>query len=365
MKSFIALCLLMISSVVGAQTIPPTADVPPGGRLTINRGVAEMRADVVGATKIWYAPSVSGKISIYGGSGTGFVTVPFIASLNDKVGLELPLDPSWATANTVFDAYITSNPPVLCAVPWTNPPPPVPPAFPTIPQRVTPLDLVGGQTTNSATMPCQGPTGAFSMLQYQGVFVGKFWTNAAGVIDFKFGNAALGGGAARVSISNAYNKVPGTFAVQDTASSWSAQTTPNISGNISGWEPLNLPCAGCSGGQHNNIAMITDGGKVEVTLNMGIYPNVGANLYIGVSLDGVMTPVLAGVWSKCANGLGGPTGTSSIFHQAVAICAGYPTEGPHVLQAMEMGTSGSSSGQLYSDQGGVTQLGGLTARWEW
>lgn len=340
------LSLILTTSAAVAQV----AAVAPGGRITYNPGVAEMRTDYVGGNTVYYAPYGPPFVSIF--NGTGFATLQFTSSLTDKIGPALQLDASWP-ANTIFDEYLITmdgTHVVPCAIPWSQPPG-LPPTSQT---RATLIDVLGGQLVNTTAATCKlSGSATYSLPQYQGSYVGKFYTTSTpGYVDFKFGNAATGGGPALVSISNAYNPVPGTFVVQDTNPGW-----PQLNG---AWEPLDLQCSGCAAGQKNTITAITEGRAIDASVSIGIYPGAGANLYVGIALLSAVYPY-NGIWSKCAAGPGGPAASSSIFHSATSLCGGYLPEGLVVLQAMELGTPGN--GTFYSNQG--PQLGAMIAHWMW
>lgn len=359
-RFFVAIISLVLFSEVHAQTLP----VPAGGRLTFSPLTSEMRVDFVGATKLYYSLSGLPWVSVLDSTLT-VQNKQFTSSPTDAIGLTLDasLNPANFPANTVFSAFTTLNGSALdlCLVPWSasivgasQPPGPA----------NTPIWVpYYGIPANPIAMTCLDQTATpVAMPAYQGRFLGLVLSGAVqGTFDMKFGNAALGGGGARIAIWNLENQAPLGSTVQDTASNWTPQAA--------GWENLNSICTGCIGGQHNNIMFVTGGGMVIADLNMGVYPSVGANIYVSIGYDGSWPPSVAnpivGPWSKCGNGVGGPTSSSSIFHDAPAHCQGYFTPGVHILQALEYGTSGTSSGQLYSDQNGQNQMGALIASWQW
>jgi hypothetical protein len=365
MRFFLTIATLLFSTLLSfAQTLP----VPAGGRLTFSNLTSEPRADIVGATKLYYSLSSSIWVAELN-SSLAVQNMQFTSSPTDTVGLTLDasLNPANFPPNTIFSAFTLLNGSALdlCLVPWSSSTagastPPGPAGTPAwVPYLGIPTNPVALTCFDSTATPVSLPAnqGHFHGLVLSGAVQGSF--------DLKFGNAALGGGGARISIWNLENDAPLGSVVQDTTSNWTPQA--------GAWENLNAICTGCVGGQHNNITFVTGGGFVSADLNMGVYPNVGANIYVGIGYD--LLPPTIGPWSKCGIGVGGPTSSSSIFHDAPSHCQGYFTPGLHILQAMEYGTAAyspsppctanCSSGQLYSDQNGQTQMGALSASWRW
>jgi hypothetical protein len=195
-----------------------------GGRLTLSSGVSVMKTDVAAATALYYAPSMSPFVQIY--NGTNIQPYNFTASVTDTVGLTLTLGSNWA-ANTLYDVFATINGgvPVLATVAWTS-------AGAGTSARATALALYFAMQTNATSATARiSNSSTITMAANQGTYLGTFLTNgSAGQIDFKFGSAAGGGGAATAGLWNMYNRALGAFVVMDTNSFWSPTS-------LSTWEP--------------------------------------------------------------------------------------------------------------------------------
>jgi hypothetical protein len=165
-------------------------------------------------TTIYYAPYIGNYVPIY--NGTTVVDYSFTASATDTVGQSLVLGSSWA-ANTLFDVYETlvTGTPTLCTVAWTN-----------STTRATALARYAGIRTNAATATCQVDNSTTTnMIQYQGTYLGSFYTNGStGTVDYIFGGSSSGGTAASLGVWNAYNRVVTSTNVTDSGTSYTYAT---------------------------------------------------------------------------------------------------------------------------------------------
>jgi len=197
----------------------PAAILAPQGRLTLTSGTPVMTSSATAAQTLYYAPYNGQNIPIY--NGTQQRPYQFTSGPTDTVGLSLALaaSASWA-ANTVYDVFValSGGVPVLGTGPaWSSA---------TARSAAGSIGLYDGLLVNSNASAMTLRTGAsttISVPQYQATYVGTILTNAstAGEIDFTFGTAASGGGAARLGVWNQYNRVDVATTVTDNGTAYS------------------------------------------------------------------------------------------------------------------------------------------------
>lgn len=244
----------------------------PGGRLTLASGVPVMTTDQAGATSIYYAPFAGKYVPIY--NGTSMQLYPFTASDSDTVGLSIALGTNWA-ANTIYDVFIglNSSTVTLCSGPaWTN-------SGAGTSARgsgagTTQLALFKGLQTNAVSITCRfNNTTTFTCAANQCTYVGSFITNGStGTIDFKFGSAASGGGAACLCVYNAYNQVSQRGTVQDSVSTYTYTTASYRQANASTGNQVNF-LVGLAGGSitvMNSAQVFNSTGGVLAAAGIGI-----------------------------------------------------------------------------------------------
>ena len=180
------------------------------GRITLTPGTPVMTSTVTAATAIYYSPYNGSFISIF--NGTNLASYQFTSSASDINGLGLTLGTSWA-ANTIYDVFATlsAGSPVLCTVAWSS-----------SSARATGLSIYNGLQTNGSSATCRtGNASTLTMAQYQGTYLGSFYTNGtAGQVDYNFGTSAATPSAASFGVYNYYNQVLVTTNIQDQGSGY-------------------------------------------------------------------------------------------------------------------------------------------------
>ena len=279
------------------------------GRLTVQPSTPVLTTTVAGSTALYYAPYIGNLVSIY--NGTNVTPVQFTSSATDTVGLTLNLGSNWA-ANSAFDVFVTLNAgsPTLCTVAWTN-----------ILTRATALALYNGLQTNGASVTCRNTNAStLTVAQYQGTYLGSFYTNGStGQIDYSFGGAASGGSIASFGVYNYYNQVLVSAQIQDNGSTYTYSSA--------------------------TIRQARASGNNEVAFMVGVSERAIQVSYTAA----VSTAATAGSYSNYGVGLDTTTAFSLPYNQcetvsaAVQICqasnAGYlrPAIGVHTLTANEQG----------------------------
>lgn len=220
---------LRFKVLVPSSLIPTITPSLPKGRLTLQSGVPVMLTSQSAKTSIFYAPYIGKTVPIYNGT----VTQDYIFTSNsaDLVGQTLALGSNWA-ANTIFDVFeaLQAGVPTLCTVAWASGS-----------ARATALALFDGLLTNATSATARkSNSSTFTLAANQGTYVGSFRTNGStGTVDFTFGSAASGGGAASFNVWNYYNRRLTMTTVEDNGASYTysanvgrqarASSTNNIS----------------------------------------------------------------------------------------------------------------------------------------
>lgn len=173
------------------------------GRLTLTSGTPVLTSSVTAATTLYFTPYNGSKIALYTGSVWEYLDFS-----------EVSLSLSGYAANTNFDIWGYNNGGTLAleATAWTNDT-----------TRATALALQNGVYVK---------TGATTR-RYLGTIR---TTGSTGQTEFSFGSSASGGGAAKLFVWNAQNRVRFSATVNDSTSSWtytsaSWRSTNNSTGN--------------------------------------------------------------------------------------------------------------------------------------
>jgi hypothetical protein len=315
LKKFL-ICFFLL---LGAATANAQAPLP-GGRLTNTSGVCAPTTDQTAKTSMFYAPcpGLGHYIPIY--DGTAMVARDFTSGPTDNVGLTLALGNNWP-AGTLHDAFVTMNgaSPALCTVPFASSG-----AGSSIPGVA--LAPYGGFMTNAAAIVCRTDNATtITVPANQGTYVGVFSTGAAGQVDLKFGQSAVGGGAACICIWNMNNRVEAGFSVEDSTLYWYAHTANTF-------EPLNAAAA--TGGLNNRITFVTRTASdpIEGHIVLVIGTAAGWNGQVGFALNATNNfhtkcPIISVGGGVALQQSGGNT------------CIVYPVPGLNYLQATEYATT--------------------------
>lgn len=288
-----------VSSLNG-QTGALVGYSPPQGRLTLTSGVAVPSASVAGAATVYYTPAVGSIVPVY--DGTHFVPTPF-AELSQTT-TDTTKSPAAVAASSLYDIFVWNDAGTIRATrgpAWTND---------TTRSAGTALVLVGGIYLNNAVIT-NGPAAQ------RGTYVGTIRSNASSTIDFIFGTAAAGGGAAFFYVWNLYNQAYFQTEVNDTTASWTYASATVRAANNSTSNRISFV---------SGLAINGFNGNYQDTLSVpGV---INAYGFFGVSLD---TTAALQKYSRVINNT--TTGALAAANSAVGV---FPAQiGAHFLQAVE------------------------------
>jgi hypothetical protein len=211
------------SPIINTPTINSQIPPTPQGRLTLVSGTPILTSDQTAKTAIYYTPYNGDCIPIY--DGTNFIHKTFTE-------LTLTLSATNHPTGTVFDVYASLQAGIitLSAMAWSNA---------SVVARSTSL---GGKTATgnasitqkngiwvnnaaiSASDSFNNATG-YAISQYQGTYLGTFYTTGNGQTGIQFAPAAASGGSNNIiGLWNAYNRVGISSFGADSTASWTYAT---------------------------------------------------------------------------------------------------------------------------------------------
>jgi hypothetical protein len=191
------------------------------GRLTLSTGTPVMNTDVVGSV-IYYTPYIGNYVPIWNGSN--FVNTSFSE-------LTLTLNSTYHPTTKVYDVYasLQSGVVTLSALYWggtnarsTSAGGYAGTANASIIQKngiwVNNAAIATGQSYNNST--------SYVIAQYQGTWLGTFYTTGAGQTQVNFKPSSVSGGCNNiVGIWNAYNRIPIRSISRDSNNTWTYATS--------------------------------------------------------------------------------------------------------------------------------------------
>jgi hypothetical protein len=317
-----------------ATGIPAFTD-PAQGRLTISSGVPVMTASVAAATTVYFAPYNGRYCPIF--DGTNWTMKDFTSSAGDTVGLSQLLtdttkSPAAAIASSVYDMFVWNDAGTLRCTrgpAWTSV---------TIRSAGTALATQNGVPVNNVAIT-NGPGAKL------GTWVGTIATNAAAKVDFVFGSAAAGGGAASFGVWNYYNRQPVATMVNDSTSNWTYAVNAVRAAN---------------GSNNNRVTYVCGLADDPVDADYSILwsSNLAATIltYVGIGVDSTTA------FSGRQTGIGSVlTSGNSLFASTSGLYVGYPGIGQHFLQALEISPQAQTA-TFYGQGGGAANTSGLVAR---
>ena len=160
----------------------------PQGRLTLATGIPVMTSSVAGATTIYYTPYIGQFCPLYNGSTFSMVDLGGELS---QLTTDATKSPAAVGATSIYDVFVWNDNGTYRATRG--------PAWTSATARSLALTRVKGILVNSAAIT-NGPTALF------GTYVGTISSNSGSTVDFIFGTAASGGGAAVLNVWNYYNR---------------------------------------------------------------------------------------------------------------------------------------------------------------
>lgn len=185
------------------QTGAVVSYFPPQGRLTLQTLTPVMTTSQSGKTTIFYTPYAGNMVSIYDGTNMSPTAVAEISVATT----DTTKSPAVIGANKVNDWFVWNDSGTIRighGPDWTND---------TTRSAGTALVMVNGILLNNASIT-NGPAAS------RGTYVGTTRSDGSSQLNWVFGTAASGGGAALLNIWNAYNRVNVGTRVQDNGSSY-------------------------------------------------------------------------------------------------------------------------------------------------
>lgn len=170
--------------------------VAPQVRITLTSATPVMGSSVAASTTVYVTPQGGNLVPIY--DGTNLTPTPFAEV--SQATTDTTKSPAAVAASKVYDVFcwVDSGTNRCTRGPaWTN-----------STTRGYTLTWVNGIALNTSAIT-NGPAAS------RGTWVGIIASNATSTIDYVFGSAASGGGAANFGVWNAYNRVPVATTVTD------------------------------------------------------------------------------------------------------------------------------------------------------
>jgi len=305
--------------------IPVNAFTPvPQGRLTLASNTPVMNADATAQASIYYAPYNGNALPIYNGA-------EFIAGIFAQ--LTLTLNSTNHPASEVFDIYVSlqSGTPTLSAMYWGGTSSRSTSAGGKTGTGNASITQKNGIWVNNAAISSSdsfnGSTG-YAIAQYQGTYLGTFYTTAAGQTSVTLTPTPASGGTGNIiGLYNAYNRVRCCAMEREAATNWTY--------NSATWRPSNNSTS-------NRITFL-DGLQqtfVSAMFDCMITAPSSGNSAIGIGLNS----------TTAFTGAIGDTDLSNNTSIHASLEA-YPVLGLNYVQALEAvlnGSTGTFSGEVVS-----------------
>ena len=273
----------------------------PSGRLSLTSGLQVMTADVAGAGNVYLTPYKGNRHVLSDGAAL------YLASFSELVQLltDVTKSPAAAVPNTTYDTFLWDDAGILRNTrgpAWSSD---------TVRAAGGAIVFINGYWFNNAAI-ANGPAAA------RGTWTGTIRTNAAGLVDWKLGSAALLGGEARLCVWNNYNRLDVPACVQDTTGGWNYPTAVWRAANNSNLNRVSAV-----------IGLIEDGVTAEYTIGSNINPNFTSYVGIGLNSTTALAPKSSTGW--------GWVNSSANATTLTALFRGYIGQGFNYLQALERG----------------------------
>lgn len=311
--------------------------ITPQGRLTLSSNTPVMISDVAGATSIYYTPYQGGVLPLFNGT---LFTLPIFTQLT------LTLNSTFHPASGVFDVYgsLQGGVPVLSAMAWGS--------------NTSRSASVGGFSgsanatitmksgiwvNNAAIATANSYNGSTSYIipQYQGTYLGTFYTTSAGQTSMVLHPSAASGGTGNIlGLWNAYNRINISSQSMDNTSSWTYTSNALRAAN----------------GSNNNRISFVDGLqdsslKAVYTCNCGVSVAGTVEAAIAIGIDSASATA-----SGCA---ASSIATVQVVNTASFLSA-YPVLGFHYVQALESNPANTGTASFGNLGGGGLQYQSLT-----
>lgn len=312
------------------SAVPVQPGLIPGGRLTLESGVAVSTSDQTAKTTVYYTPYLHGHVPLY--DGVGWYAAPF-AEISQTLGNNTT-SPSAAAVSSVYDLFVWNNAGTITLSRG--------PAWSSSTSRgtgagTTELERINGRYTNKVAIS-NGPAAN------RGLYVGTIATDgngANGQLSMVFAPAAASGGSTnRLDVWNMYNRVKLSSTCKDSADSWTYTTATWRAANNSAANCVKVVC-GLQEDQYEAVAVNT----AQSSANW----NVGC----GIGLDS--TSAWTGLPGMQAAAVSTPENSTAFFTGHVGI-------GLHTLTRLEWSVAAGTT-TWYGDNGAPTNYqSGITVR---
>jgi hypothetical protein len=305
-----------------------TAEILPGGRLTLVSGVAVLTSDQTAKTVIYYTPHISDLIPVYDGS----------AMVNETFAeLTLTLDATNHVSASLYDIFVWNDSGTIKV--GTGP------AWSSTTARgagagTTELERKHGVWTNKVSITLKNGAGAgvAGVGANRATYVGTFYATANGQTGMAFKPSAAAGGTNNIlGVYNAFNRVRTAAMSRDSTASWSYGTATWRAANNSASSRVSFV---------DGLAQSAIAAHYDVTSSGSA---AGTDRSIGLNLDSTSANPDASVQA---------TGTALLGMNISGNWA--PQLGFHYIAPMEA-TNTTGTGSFYGAQATPTrQLNGMT-----
>lgn len=305
--------------------VRPAPMFEPRGRLTISSGVPVLSSDVTAQTTDFWTPRGGNSIMLFDGL---FWRAYTFAELSQALS-DATKSPSATGASKVYDKFVWVDGSTVRSTRG--------PSWDTGTGGSNTVRGTGAGSTELITVagvPMNKYDISNGPAAQRGVFVGTIATDGSNQLNMKMNPAAAaGGGACRIDVWNAYNRVPVFAASKDSTDSWTYGTTT--------WRSAN--------NNNNNRVTAVFGlneDEVSVAYNaFGTWDNDSALIGVGLDVTNAYTGSPGYIGSAYVNGTTLVTTNGSV----VGSYGGQPGLGQHFFQATEYGVSGTTT--FYGDNG--------------
>lgn len=281
------------------------------GRVTVSTGVCIPTADVLAATKVYFAPCRGNRIGLYDGTTWNIRTFT-------QLSIAVP-----ATTNTNYDVFIYDNagvPTIELSAAWSG-------------------DNARFASGAYATLhpvqdgvPVKSTDGA--SVDATRRYVGSFRTTG---VSGQTEDSQL-----KRLVSNQNNRVRRTLRVVDTTDSWAYSTAT--------WRKANNSAA-------NQVALLIGSAETPLMLTVAAFmsqTSTGGQQAVAIGEDSLTTPMTTSI------NITGSVAGANIYVTSSSTVNSYPTVGFHFYQWLEFASIGGT-GTFFGDNGGVAAAqSGLT-----
>jgi hypothetical protein len=292
----------------------------PGGRLTLQSGTPVMTTTQSGATTVFYTPYIGQFVPLFDGTT---MTMTDIGGEISAATTDTTKSPAAIGASKVNDWFVWNDNGTFRighGPDWTND---------TTRSAGTALVMVKGVLLNNVSIT-NGPAAQ------RGTYVGTTRSNASSQLDWIFGSAASGGGAAFHGLYNYYNRRSFTTTITDNGAAYTYTTGTMRQARASAGNQATI----LQGAQEDSVLVAYAWNATSVAVASAFC--IGA-----IGLDSTTTAAIQRI-----NNQGGSAATANFGIYASAALPSSSTFGVHVITALEQGdgTNANLFNPLLSNQ---------------